>query len=429
MKKIWISIVCVLLIAACVCGTVGCTITTRSSTLDQMDMLQKALQIIETNYIGDVDVDDLDYYAASAVLNNLDQFTYLSTTLYSQTSDSSIGLNILTTKYNEHIVTSVVEGFPAAETVDGFTLQRGDELYGISNSTLLDDEGNPIFYRLRGLSNSYLPQYTAGDVGTQLTLRIYRNGEDMGDHTYTKKQGYASRATLIPDVFGVDSGVGYISLKNFTYTQLPDGTIKSAADDFVECMKLFDFYRQDKLILDLRGNGGGSTDILSKIASYFVPLEADNTTEILQLKYAKSERVIHINVKEGNCRNNLPVVILCDEHTASAAEALIGACRAYHTANTTVIGTPTYGKGVFQRSDISLKDDTKDSAYTGIPDEYYVVMVSGYYYIIDPHVEGGMYNIHQNPILPDIAVTPNEVIGALVDDAEMVAARKVLLGE
>lgn len=426
MKKRCLTILCILLVAALATCSFGCR---KNKTIEEMDMLQEALDIIDRYYMGDAGVDELDYIAATAILNNLDQFTYVSDVEYSQVSASNIGITVTTTKYNEYIVTSVTKGLPADTTFeDGFHIERGDEIYGLTNSNKVDEDGNPIFYRLRGLSNVRFASYTEGDAGTKLTLRIVRDGE-MKDYTYTKADAYIPRADFVADVFGEGTGVGYIALSSFNYYEMPDGTRKSAGEDFRACMDAFREAGQTKLVLDLRGNGGGRTDILAEVASYFVPLGSTGVTEILRLKYAKTGDMTQVNVKLNNYIADLPLVILCDAHTASAAEGLIGACRAYNKVNTTVIGTDTYGKGVFQRSDIVLKDENESSRATGVPDTYYVTMVAGYYYIVDPSVEGGEYNIHNKPLSPDQYVTANETIGALVDDAEMIAARKALLGE
>lgn len=424
MKKVSLGILCIILIFIVAAGAVGCRQEER--TIDKMDMLQTALGLIEANYIGELDVDDLDFVAAEAVLDSLDNYTYLTDTLYAQTSDSSIGIVMTTTQYNEHLIKDVVKGFPADATFsDGFHLQRGDEIYAIANSTITDEDGNPVFNRVRGLSKSAMSKYTTGEEGTVLTLRIVRAGVQVGDYAYTKQKGYVPKAQFTADVFGDGTNVGYISLKNFTKAQLPDGTVKSAADDFKACMTAFQETAQTKLILDLRGNGGGSTDDLAIIASYFVPLGNDGTTEILELQYKKSKKVVSVTVKEDNYIPNLPLVILCDGDTASAAEALIGACRAYNKANTTVIGQSTFGKGVFQKTE-PIYDENVSGKRTGILDQYYVVMVNGYYYIVDPSAEGGRYNIHEKPLSPDLAVKPNEILGALTDDAEMQKAKQVL---
>lgn len=427
MKKVCMVLLClalmtVLLVSACAC-------TKSTSDLDQMDMLNSALTLIKNNYIGDLDVDELDYVAAQAVIDSLDQYTYLTDTYYTQTSDSNIGISIQTNMYNEHYVTDIVAGFPADKTFDdGFKLQRGDELYGVSNSNLVDDDGQPIFYRLRGLGKSYVSKYTEGDENTVLTFRVARNGTIVGDYAFGKQKGYIPRANFIADVFGDGSNIGYIALKSFTKTQMPDGTVMSAANDFKTCMEEYKAANQERLIIDLRGNGGGSTDDLSIIASYFVPLNSSGATDILQLQYQKTSKVVTVSVKEDNFIPALPIIILCDGNTASAAEAFIGACRAYDSVATTVIGQPTFGKGVFQKTE-SIYDKNKSSQATGILDQYYVVMVNGYYYIVDPKVPGGRYNIHEQPIQPDIIVEHNSVIGALTDDAEMIAAKKAFLGE
>lgn len=435
LKKIIVALVALLCVALC-CLT-GCA--QEDSNLEKMDLLKQALQVIEQNYIGEMDIDRLDFYAARAVLDNLDDFTYLTDSLYSKTSSATIGIHVKITPYNEYFVEYVVPSSPA-DTVfdDGFHLQRGDEIYAVTNSNYLDDEGQPVRYRLRGLDSSAYATFVSGDEETTLTLGVYRNGLYVGDYLYTKAQQYLPRAYYIGDVYGAESDVGYIRLMGFSNVEVTENNthvVHSSAEDFDRCMQQFMADGKKKLVLDLRGNGGGDVKLLAQVAAYFVPLGDKEYVNIMQLEYAKTNQIVNVSVQkykedqdsEGVERYipDLPLVILCNSSTASAAECLIGACRAYHP-NTTVIGTKTYGKGVFQRTGITLYDTSSSSEDTGILDRYYVVMVSGYYYVIDPSVEGGRYCVHNAPLSPDISITPGYEIGDLAQDPEMVQAKTLL---
>ncbi len=411
-RSICITIICLVLCLSLGIACTACQPKATDNAWDQLDMLQQALTIIDNNYMDGLDLDYVDYTAAMAVLNNLDPFTGVTTTAVSAASSAGIGISIKSTRYNEYFVNDIFAGFPAAQPQeDGFVLQRGDEIYAVN--------GN----RLRGLSATYYNQYLQGDAGTPLALTIVRDGVEVGTYTYTKQEGRFPHAIYHGNVFGDDSNIGYIRLLDFDITQDKDGNRHSADQDFDLCMQQLAQDNSSRLILDLRGNGGGSTTVLSSIASYFVPMTDDKPVTIMQLQYAKTNNIVNVNVDKDNYIPNLELVILCDGGSASAAEALIGACRAYHP-HTTVIGMPTYGKGVFQQTAIPITDNTAQSAST-FPDKYYVVMVSGYYYIMDPAHEDGRYCIHGNPLQPDIDVTPAATIGALSQDPELQAALRV----
>ncbi|MBO4535437.1 MAG: PDZ domain-containing protein [Clostridia bacterium] len=397
----------VLALVATVALAAGCYQTPQGD-LSQYDMLKQVVGIIEEQYGGLYDVDAADVILSQALVDSLDKFSYLSDGAYTQASNANIGFTTTRTIYNEYFVISIAPGMPADDTFeDGFHLERGDEIYAIN--------GN----RIRGLGSSYWSAYSAGGVGTQVTLTIYRDGVLMGDYTYTKVEQVIPRVYYVKDVYADGSEIGYIKLTSFALYQTPDGKVLSPVTEFDAAMAQFHEDDQKGLVLDLRGNGGGSVSVLGNIASYFVPHEGTEGIPVLELEYAKTGE-IYVQKAAGHDYVDVPITLLVDGNTASAAEALVGACRAYNP-HATVIGSDTYGKGVFQSTGIKVKDHTKESETT-FEDTYYLVLVAGYYYIVDPSVEGGRYNIHEHPLSPDIPAT-TETYGALTDDAEMIAAQ------
>jgi carboxyl-terminal processing protease len=94
------------------------------------------------------------------------------------------------------------------------------------------------------------------------------------------------------------------------------------------------------LILDLRENGGGLLEEAVNVASIFIPdgtiVSTDGRTQPRQVYLAKGDAI----------STKIPLVVLVDHGTASAAEIVTGALQDRHRA--VVVGTHTYGKGVFQ---------------------------------------------------------------------------------
>jgi carboxyl-terminal processing protease len=94
------------------------------------------------------------------------------------------------------------------------------------------------------------------------------------------------------------------------------------------------------LILDLRENGGGLLNEAVNVGSIFIP---DGT--IVSTAGRSQPRQVYV-AKGGAISTSIPLVVLVDRGTASAAEIVTGALQDRHRA--LVVGTHTYGKGVFQ---------------------------------------------------------------------------------
>ncbi len=94
------------------------------------------------------------------------------------------------------------------------------------------------------------------------------------------------------------------------------------------------------LILDLRGNGGGLLKEAINVASIFVANGTIVTTR------GRSQPTQVYNAQGNAIAPRIPMVVLVDHGTASSAEIVTGALADHHRAE--VVGTRTYGKGVFQ---------------------------------------------------------------------------------
>jgi carboxyl-terminal processing protease len=130
----------------------------------------------------------------------------------------------------------------------------------------------------------------------------------------------------------ITNNTGYIRLNKFS---------SQTYREFMEALEALKKAGLQKLILDLRGNGGGILDEAVEIADEF--LEGDKL-----ITYTEGK---HVEKKEYRCRRNGQfeqgtLVVLADEGTASASEILIGALQDWDRA--TVIGRRSFGKGLVQ---------------------------------------------------------------------------------
>jgi carboxyl-terminal processing protease len=97
------------------------------------------------------------------------------------------------------------------------------------------------------------------------------------------------------------------------------------------------------MVLDLRDNGGGLVEEAQLIASIFIPSGTIVSTR------GRTQTPETLIATGGAISTSIPVVVLVDANTASAAEIVTAALQDHHRA--TVVGTHTFGKGVFQEEE------------------------------------------------------------------------------
>lgn len=236
--------------------------------------------------------------------------------------------------------------------------------------------------------------HVVGDEGTDVTLTIKKADGSFKNVTLTRA------AVHMPNVFGrkIDSNVGYVYFNQFG----PDTDTKV----FAEIDKLL----QDgvgSLIIDLRDNGGGRTDIAASIISEFL----SNGDQIMTTRRQGNVTGGFKAAADGSYKG-LPVAILVNGNSASASEITSGTLQDYRAA--TVIGEQTYGKGTQQTvqgfPDGSGIKMTTDNWFTGGQDR----LIQGTY------DENGEMIPNSGGVTPDIVVATDE------DTAKQIREQRML---
>jgi carboxyl-terminal processing protease len=210
-------------------------------------------------------------------------------------------------------VVDVFEDSPASKA----GLARGDVIVAVGPDSLANR------------SADFGSKLIRGAAGSKVTLTVMR-----GDR---KRTITVTRANLVVPVSTgkilnyKGTKIGYVQLTSFT-----DG---SGAEVRKQVNKVL-AEGAKALILDLRENGGGLLDEAVNVASIFIP---DGT--IVSTDGRSQPRQVYV-AKGGAIATSIPMVVLVDRGTASAAEIVTGALQDRHRAK--VVGTHTYGKGVFQ---------------------------------------------------------------------------------
>lgn len=241
-----------------------------------------------------------------------------------------------------------------------------------------------------GLTLSEAVSRIRGEEYTQVMLTIVRDGEQL-EKQVTRRQ--VEHPTVESEM--LSDGMGYLRIVEFD-------TVTSA--QFLEAMDELYSKGMKGLILDLRGNPGGNLSTVVEIAQNLLPKGLIVYTEDKE-KHREEYKC------KGDKEIQIPMVVLVDSNSASAAEILSGAIQDYGKG--TLIGTKTYGKGIVQ-SIIPLRDGSAIKITT-----------SGYF------TPNGR-NIHKIGIEPDIVC---EFDGELYYDTknpidnQLEKAKEVLAGK
>ena len=276
--------------------------------------------LIEEKFIGESDRTALEDAAATAMINSLgDQWSYyIPADEYADYLDrmanSYVGIGITIQKTEGvpgFLVTKVNPGGPA----DQAGMLPGDILVGVDGADVremsIDDTGSLV----KGEENSTV-DITVDREGQELTLTVTRMLVETPVAT----------ARMLTD------GVGLITITNFD---------ERCADETIAAMEELLAQGAGKLIFDVRYNPGGYVTELVKILDYILP-EGDLFRSV---NYAGKEKV---DVSDADCIEGIPMAVLINGSSYSAAEFFAAALEEYGYA--VIVGEPTTGKGYYQQT-------------------------------------------------------------------------------
>lgn len=304
------------------------------------------------------------------------------------------------------MVSEPYEGMPAAEA----GLRRGDVILAIDDEDMTNKEVSHVSSKLRG------------DAGTSFIITVERPG--VKKPLKLKVTRRAIQMPVIPHYGMQTDGIGYLNLNQFT---------QNCSRDVRRALLEMKREGMQKLILDLRNNGGGSEQEAVNIVNMFVPKGKLIVSNRGKLKQANHDYLTTVEPIDSL----MPVVVLVNGESASASEITAGALQDLDRA--VILGTRTYGKGLVQM--------TMDLPYNGIlkltTNKYYIpsgrcIQAINYHHTRGGYVEhvadsltkvfytaGGREVRDGGGILPDVVVTPDSmtnIVGYLMysDSAEVV---------
>lgn len=278
--------------------------------------LVQVISIIRSNYIEEVSYNRLVEAAAKGIVGSLgDPYSvYLEPQTFNhlreQIRGSFGGLGIVIHLKDNHL--TVLRPLP--DTPAGRAgIKEGDVIVQI------DDRPT------QGLDIETAMDLMRGPVGTRVTLTIMRAGSKPRELTLKREE------ISVPTVEGemLPDNIAYVAVTQFT-EKTPE-ELGGVLDDLRK-------KGMQALILDLRDNPGGELEAAVAVADYFVP-----KGPVVYVDYrCEQDRVFSAD----GWRLSVPLVILVNENSASAAEIVAAAVKETKTGK--ILGTTTFGKGVVQ---------------------------------------------------------------------------------
>lgn len=281
-----------------------------TSKYDKLDELMKA---VDESYYMEADEEAMIEGACKGLIAGLDDpySSYMTAEEYESFEASALGeysgVGITFTEDfdGNYVIIEVAKDSPAEKG----GLKAGDIIVSADGKTYDDME--------------LLSCDIRGKEGTKVTIGYIRDGKaDEVTLTRSKIVQHSIEYEML------DSDTGYIAISSF---------IESTSDDFKNALKDVESKGADKLILDLRNNGGGLVSSCVEIADEFL----DKGT------------IVYVEDKEGNRedyyaedgKTDMEVVVVVNENSASASEILAAALK---DNGFKLVGETTFGKGVIQ---------------------------------------------------------------------------------
>ncbi|MFW6012504.1 MAG: S41 family peptidase [bacterium] len=290
-------------------------------TRNNLSAFTELVTVVHEQYGAEVEYKDVVFASIQGMLRTLDPHTsFLPPNAYrrmrEKQQESFYGLGILVGARNGRLtVITPIEGTPASR----LGLRAGDVIDTI--------EGEPT----EPMNVDEAVEKLKGPKGTQVTVTILRRGMDEPlEMTITRAE---IPQTTVRHSYMLTPDTGYVWVTDF------------ARGTGAEVGEAIEELRQEgmkRLLLDLRNNGGGLLDQAIEVADYFLPDDAP----IVETRGRTRDSVAEYQDTGSHEPVDLPVVVLVNEGTASAAEIVSGAIQDHDMG--LIVGMPTWGKGLVQ---------------------------------------------------------------------------------
>ena len=286
-----------------------------------LKIMASVYEKLNSNYVDELLPGKIMKTGINAMLKSLDPYTvYISESeiedfRFATTGEyGGIGATIKI-KEQRVLVTELYENSPATTS----DLRVGDQLISIDGITLENLSIDEIGTLLKGAAES------------EIVLSIVRENQDI-DIKIVRKDIQIPAVSFSKKIA---KNIGIIKLTSFTQTSY---------SEFKKALTALQKNDVDKLIIDLRSNGGGLLNEAVKIVNLFI----DKGQKVVSTKSRIKEMNRTYITQELPIAKDMPVVVLVDEMSASASEIVAGSLQDLDRG--VVVGNTSFGKGLVQQT-------------------------------------------------------------------------------
>ncbi|HSW63010.1 MAG TPA: S41 family peptidase [Dissulfurispiraceae bacterium] len=319
-KLLLIPAALLIIFGGIVLGRWGMQAVSAQSSYDDLRLFTEVMTMIKKNYVDEVKTKDLITGAIKGMLLSLDPHSgYMTPEQFKEfqadTKGEFGGLGIqISTKDGVLTVIAPIEDTPAYRA----GLKAGDKILKIGSESTKDMGIHDAVTRMRG------------PKGKSVTLTIFRDG-------WKEPKEF----TIVRDIIKIRSvkskmirdDIGYVKLTQFQETTASDMS-KALAELQKAGMK--------SLVLDMRNNPGGLLNAAVEVTEQFLPKKK----LVVYIKGRIGEKIEYFTDDEFKTYEQIPIVVLVNQGSASASEIVAGALKDWKRA--VVLGVQTFGKGSVQ---------------------------------------------------------------------------------